>query len=149
MNRVVITGLGVISCLGNNHNEVLNSLQKSKSGLSINQDYIDNGMRCHVSGQVDPDLSVIDRKMLRFMSETSAYAFLSTKEAITDAGLKPEEVSNDEVGVIVGSGTGSSRELKNVVDTAREKGVKRVGPYAVTRTMGNTTSAAISTFFLI
>ena len=147
MNRVVITGLGVISCLGNNHNEVLNSLQKSKSGLSINQDYIDNGMRCHVSGQVDPDLSVIDRKMLRFMSETSAYAFLSTKEAITDAGLKPEEIGNDEVGVIVGSGTGSSRELKNVVDTAREKGVKRVGPYAVTRTMGNTTSAAISTFF--
>ena len=147
MNRVVISGVGVISCLGNDRKEVLTSLKTSKSGLSINQDYIDNGMRCHVSGQVDPDLTTIDRKMLRFMSETSAYAFLSTKEAIEDSGLSLEEISNKDVGVIVGSGTGSSRELKNVVDTAREKGIKRVGPYAVTRTMGNTTSAAISTFF--
>ena len=147
MNRVVITGLGVISCLGNDRSEVLNSLRASKSGLSTNQDYVDNGMRCHVSGQVNPDLTTIDRKMLRFMSETSAYAFLSTKEAIEDSGLNAEQISNNDVGVIVGSGTGSSRELKNVVDTAREKGIKRVGPYAVTRTMGNTTSAAISTFF--
>ena len=147
MNRVVITGLGVISCLGNDRSEVLSSLRASKSGLSINQDYVDNGMRCHVSGQVNPDLTTIDRKMLRFMSETSAYAFLSTKEAIEDSGLSAEQISNSDVGVIVGSGTGSSRELKNVVDTAREKGIKRVGPYAVTRTMGNTTSAAISTFF--
>ena len=147
MNRVVITGLGVISCLGNDSKEVLSSLKASKSGLSINQDYVDNGMRCHVSGQVNPDLTTIDRKMLRFMSETSAYAFLSTKEAIADSGLSAEQISSNDVGVIVGSGTGSSRELKNVVDTAREKGIKRVGPYAVTRTMGNTTSAAISTFF--
>ena len=147
MNRVVITGLGVISCLGNDSKEVLSSLKASKSGLSINQDYVDNGMRCHVSGQVNPDLTTIDRKMLRFMSETSAYAFLSTKEAIADSGLSEEQISSNDVGVIVGSGTGSSRELKNVVDTAREKGIKRVGPYAVTRTMGNTTSAAISTFF--
>ena len=147
MNRVVITGLGVISCLGNDRSEVLSSLRASKSGLSINQDYVDNGMRCHVSGQVNADLTTIDRKMLRFMSETSAYAFLSTKEAIEDSGLSAEQISNNDVGVIVGSGTGSSRELKNVVDTAREKGIKRIGPYAVTRTMGNTTSAAISTFF--
>lgn len=147
MNRVVISGLGVISCLGNNQKEVLSSLKAGNSGLSTNQDYINNGMRCHISGQVTPDLTTIDRKMLRFMSETSAYAFLSTKEAIEDSGLSPEQVSSNDVGVIVGSGTGSSRELKNVVDTAREKGIKRVGPYAVTRTMGNTTSAAISTFF--
>lgn len=147
MNRVVISGLGVISCLGNNQKEVLSSLKEGRSGLSTNQDYINNGMRCHVSGQVNPDLTTIDRKMLRFMSETSAYAFLSTKEAIEDSGLSPGQVSSNDVGVIVGSGTGSSRELKNVVDTAREKGIKRVGPYAVTRTMGNTTSAAISTFF--
>lgn len=147
MNRVVISGLGVISCLGNNQKEVLSSLKSGRSGLSTNQDYINNGMRCHVSGQVNPDLTTIDRKMLRFMSETSAYAFLSTKEAIEDSGLSPGQVSSNDVGVIVGSGTGSSRELKNVVDTAREKGIKRVGPYAVTRTMGNTTSAAISTFF--
>ena len=81
------------------------------------------------------------------MSETSAYAFLSTEEALADSGLSVEDINNDMTGVIVGSGTGSSRELKNVFDTAREKGIKRVGPYAVTRTMGNTTSAAISTFF--
>ena len=147
MNRVVITGIGVISCLGNNKNEVLASLLDSKSGLTLNPEYKENGMRCHISGQVNPNLDVIDRKMLRFMSETSAYAFLSTEEALADSGLNIEDINNDMTGVIVGSGTGSSRELKNVVDTAREKGIKRVGPYAVTRTMGNTTSAVISTFF--
>ena len=147
MNRVVITGIGIISCLGNNKNEVLASLQNSKSGLTLNPEYKENGMRCHISGQVNPNLDVIDRKMLRFMSETSAYAFLSTEQALADSGLSVEDINNDTTGVIVGSGTGSSRELKNVFDTAREKGIKRVGPYAVTRTMGNTTSAAISTFF--
>ena len=111
MNRVVISGLGVISCLGNNQNEVLSSLKASKSGLSTNQDYIDNGMRCHVSGQVNPDLTTIDRKMLRFMSETSAYAFLSTKEAIEDSGLSAEQVSSDDVGVIVVSVTETRMEL--------------------------------------
>ena len=147
MSRVVITGLGIISCLGNNQEEVLKSLQNGDSGLSANQDYIDNGMRCHVSGQVSPDLETIDRKMLRFMSETSAYAFLSTQEAITDAGLTSDRIGSDDVGVIVGSGTGSSREIQRIMDTIREKGMKRIGPYSVTRTMGNTTSAAISTFF--
>ena len=147
MNRVVITGIGIISCLGNNKNEVLASLLDSKSGLTFNAEYKENGMRCHISGQVNPNLDVIDRKMLRFMSETSAYAYLSTEEALADSGLSVEDINIDTTGVIVGSGTGSSRELKNVFDTAREKGIKRVGPYAVTRTMGNTTSAAISTFF--
>ena len=133
--------------MGNNQEEVLKSLQNGDSGLSINQDYIDNGMRCHVSGQVSPDLETIDRKMLRFMSETSAYAFLSTQEAITDSGLTSDRIGSDDVGVIVGSGTGSSREIQRIMDTIREKGMKRIGPYSVTRTMGNTTSAAISTFF--
>ena len=147
MSRVVITGLGVISCLGNNQNEVLKSLKNGVSGLSINQDYVDNGMRCHVSGQVSPNLEKIDRKMLRFMSETSAYAFLSAEEAINDAGLSSDQIASNDVGVIVGSGTGSSREIQRIMDTIREKGMKRIGPYSVTRTMGNTTSAAISTFF--
>ena len=147
MSRVVITGLGIISCLGNNQEQVLKSLQNGDSGLSTNQDYIDNGMRCHVSGQVSPNLETIDRKMLRFMSETSAYAFLSTQEAITDSGLTSDRIGSDDVGVIVGSGTGSSREIQRIMDTIREKGMKRIGPYSVTRTMGNTTSAAISTFF--
>lgn len=147
MSRVVITGLGVISCLGNNQDEVLKSLKNGVSGLSINQDYVDNGMRCHVSGQVSPNLEKIDRKMLRFMSETSAYAFLSAEEAIKDAGLSSDQIASNDVGVIVGSGTGSSREIQRIMDTIREKGMKRIGPYSVTRTMGNTTSAAISTFF--
>ena len=147
MNRVVITGIGIISCLGNDKTEVLDSLLQSKSGISTNQDYIDNGMRCHVSGQVDPDLGQIDRKMLRFMSETSAYAFLSAKEAISDSGHTKERIASDDVAVIVGSGTGSSREIHRVNNAIREKGLKRIGPYSVTRTMGNTTSAAISTFF--
>ncbi len=147
MSRVVITGLGVISCLGNNQEEVLKSLKNGTSGLSINQDYVDNGMRCHVSGQVSPDLETIDRKMLRFMSETSAYAFLAAEEAISDSNLTSERIESADVGVIVGSGTGSSREIQRIMDTIREKGMKRIGPYSVTRTMGNTTSAAISTFF--
>ena len=147
MSRVVITGLGVISCLGNNQEEVLKSLKSGASGLSINQDYVDNGMRCHVSGQVSPDLETIDRKMLRFMSETSAYAFLAAEEAISDSNLTSERIESADVGVIVGSGTGSSREIQRIMDTIREKGMKRIGPYSVTRTMGNTTSAAISTFF--
>ena len=147
MSRVVITGLGGISCLGNNQNEVLKSLKNGDSGLSINQDYVDNGMRCHVSGQVSPNLEKIDRKMLRFMSETSAYAFLSAEEAINDAGLSSDQIASNDVGVIVGSGTGSSREIQRIMDTIREKGMKRIAPYSVTRTMGNTTSAAISTFF--
>ena len=140
MSRVVITGLGVISCLGNNQNEVLKSLKNGDSGLSINQDYVDNGMRCHVSGQVSPNLEKIDRKMLRFMSETSAYAFLSAEEAINDAGLSSDQIASNDVGVIVGSGTGSSREIQRIMDTIREKGMKRIGPYSVTRTMGNTCS---------
>ena len=126
MSRVVITGLGVISCLGNNQNEVLKSLKNGDSGLSINQDYVDNGMRCHVSGQVSPNLEKIDRKMLRFMSETSAYAFLSAEEAINDAGLSSDQIASNDVGVIVGSGTGSSREIQRIMDTIREKGMKRI-----------------------
>ena len=127
MNRVVVTGIGVISCLGNSKDEVLSSLLDSRSGITLNPEYKENGMRCQISGQVNPNLQIIERKMLRFMSETSAYAFLSTKEALADSGLSIEDINNDTTGVIVGSGTGSSRELKNVVDTAREKGIKRVG----------------------
>ena len=129
MRKVAITGIGVISCLGNNKNEVLDSLKKGQSGLKHNQEYIDHGMRCHVSGQVNPDLDQIDRKMMRFMSETSAYSFLATKEAIEDSGLSDEDIATDKVGVIVGSGTGSSREIHRVVKTAEEKGMKRIGPY--------------------
>ena len=146
MNRVVITGIGIISCLGRGQSEILDALLSAKSGLELNQEYKDNGMRCHVSGKMKFSIDEIDRKMGRFMSETSAYSFVAAEEAIKDSGLDNDDIANNETGVIVGSGTGSSREIKRVFD-ASENGVKKIGPYSVTRTMGNTTSAVISTFF--
>ena len=147
MKRVVITGFGIISPIGNDETSITDSLRNGSSGLKINQDYIDNGMRCHVSGPVEADFSLIDRKAMRFMSETAGYSFLATQDAVKDAGLTEADLDNTETGVVVGSGTGSSRELKRVVETASENGVKKIGPYSVTKTMSNTTSAAISTFF--
>ena len=146
MNRVVITGIGIISCLGRGQNEVLDALINARSGLELNQEYKDNGMRCHVSGKMKFSIDEIDRKMGRFMSETSAYSFVAAEEAIKDSGLDNDDIANNETGVIVGSGTGSSREIKRVFE-ASENGIKKIGPYSVTRTMGNTTSAVISTFF--
>ena len=146
MNRVVITGIGIISCLGRGQNEVLDALINARSGLELNQEYKDNGMRCHVSGKMEFSIDEIDRKMGRFMSETSAYSFVAAEEAIKDSGLDIDDIANNETGVIVGSGTGSSREIKRVFE-ASENGIKKIGPYSVTRTMGNTTSAVISTFF--
>ena len=146
MNRVVITGIGIISCLGRGQNEVLEALLNARSGLELNQEYKDNGMRCHVSGKMKFSIDEIDRKMGRFMSETSAYSFVAAEEALKDSGLDNVDITNNETGVIVGSGTGSSREIKRVFE-ASKNGVKKIGPYSVTRTMGNTTSAVISTFF--
>lgn len=147
MKRVVITGIGIISPIGNDEITVADSLKNGKSGLQINQEYIENGMRCHVSGPVEADFSNIDRKAMRFMSETAAYSFVATQRAIQDAGLVEQDLQNEATGVIVGSGTGSSRELKRVSEAVAEKGLKKIGPYSVTKTMSNTTSAAISTFF--
>ena len=147
MNRVVITGIGIISPIGNDEIAIADSLKNGKSGLQINQEYIENGMRCHVSGPVEADFSNIDRKAMRFMSETAAYSFVATQRAVEDAGLVEQDLQNEATGVIVGSGTGSSRELKRVSEAVAEKGLKKIGPYSVTKTMSNTTSAAISTFF--
>ena len=146
MKRVVITGIGAISPIGNNANTITESLMNGKSGLAINQGYIDNNMRCHVSGSLSTNLDVIDRKMLRFMSETSAYSYLAAQDAINDSGLKENDIQNEFTGVVVGSGTGSSKEIQRVIDVTRERGMKRIGPYSVTKTMSNTTSASISTF---
>ena len=133
MKRVVITGFGIISPIGNDETSITDSLRNGSSGLKINQDYIDNGMRCHVSGPVEADFSLIDRKAMRFMSETAGYSFLATQDAVKDAGLTEADLGNTETGVVVGSGTGSSRELKRVVETASENGVKKIGPYSVTK----------------
>ena len=147
MKRVVITGIGVLSPIGNDANSISDSLMNGKSGLILNQDFIDNGMRCHVSGNISADIDQIDRKFLRFMSETSAYSYLAAEAAIKDSGLSMNDIQSENTGVVVGSGTGSSKEIQRVMDVSRERGIKRIGPYSVTKTMSNTTSAAISTFF--
>ena len=150
MKRVVITGLGIVSSIGNSKKEVLNSLKSSSSGIKFNNIYKDLGLRSHVSGSIDIDLSsLIDRKKLRFMGEAAAYGFISAEEAIKDSNLAPEMISNPRTGLIMGSGGASSFDQIESADILREKGVKRIGPYRVTKAMGSTVSACLSTFLKI
>ena len=150
MRRVVITGLGIISSIGTSQAAVTDSLREGRSGIVFAEDYADRGFRSRIHGAVDLDVeAAIDRKVRRFMGEGAAYAFLSMEQAIADAGLTPEEVSHDRTGLIIGSGGPSTRNLIDAWDTARDKGVKRVGPYMVTRTMSSTCSAVLSTHFKI
>jgi 3-oxoacyl-[acyl-carrier-protein] synthase-1 len=150
MRRVVITGLGVISSLGNNKAEVLDSLENGRSGIRFSEVQAEMGFRSHVNGPVDIDLAeAIDRKILRFMGGSAAYNYIAMREAIEDAGLTEEQVSNVRSGLIVGSGGGSTSNVVLAADTMREKGIRRVGPYMVTRTMASTTSACLATPFKI
>ena len=150
MKRVVITGLGIVSSIGNSKKEVLNSLKSSSSGIKFNNIYKDLGLRSHVSGSIDIDLSsLIDRKKLRFMGEAAAYGFISAEEAIKDSNLTPEMISNPRTGLIMGSGGASSFDQIESADILREKGVKKIGPYRVTKAMGSTVSACLSTFLKI
>ena len=150
MKRVVITGLGIVSSIGNSKKEVLNSLKSSSSGIKFNNIYKDLGLRSHVSGSIDIDLSrLIDRKKLRFMGDAAAYGFISAEEAIKDSNLTPEMISNPRTGLIMGSGGASSFDQIESADILREKGVKRIGPYRVTKAMGSTVSACLSTFLKI
>ena len=150
MKRVVVTGIGIVSCLGNDKESVLESLKAGRSGIRHNSSYEEIGMRSHVSGSVQIDTSeLIDRKILRFMGDASAYAYLAMEQAISDANLKEDEVSNFRSGLVVGSGGGSSEEQLESMDIMREKGLRRVGPYRVTRTMSSTTSACLATPFKI
>ena len=150
MKRVVITGLGIVSCIGNSKKEVLNSLKSSSSGIKFNNTYKNLGLRSHVSGSIDIDLSsLIDRKKLRFMGEAAAYGFISAEEAIKDSNLTAEMISNPRTGLIMGSGGASSFDQIESADILREKGVKRIGPYRVTKAMGSTVSACLSTFLKI
>jgi 3-oxoacyl-[acyl-carrier-protein] synthase-1 len=142
MKRVVVTGMGIVSCLGNDKNAVLDALRAGRSGIKFQEEYKEKGLRSHVAGSIDIDLSeLIDRKVLRFMGDAAAYAYVSMQQAIVDAGLSEEQVSNERTGIIMGSGGASSENLVESADILREKGVKRVGPYRVTQTMGSTTSA--------
>lgn len=150
MRRAVITGIGIVSCLGTDKNTVIDSLRTGRSGIRFNPDYAKMGLRSQVSGSVDIDLSeLIDRKVLRFMGDAAAFAYLSMQQAIADSGLTEEQVSNPRTGLIAGSGGASTLNQMEAIDTLREKGVKRIGPYRVTRTMGSTVSACLATPFKI
>jgi 3-oxoacyl-[acyl-carrier-protein] synthase-1 len=150
MRRVVITGLGIVSCLGNDADSVSRSLREGRSGIRFKEDYKALGMRSHIAGWPDIDLeALIDRKPRRFMGDAAAYAYLSMQQAIADSGLEDADVSNERTGLIVGSGGHSSQNQVEAADIARERGVKRVGPYMVTRVMASTTSACLATPFKI
>jgi len=150
MRRVVITGLGIVSCLGTDKETVSANLRASRSGIRFNPSYAEMGMRSHVSGSVKLDLEeLIDRRVLRFMGDAAAFAYLSMQQAIADAGLSLEEISDPRVGLIAGSGGASTLNQMEAIDIVREKGIKRVGPYRVPRTMGSTVSACLATPFKI
>ena len=144
--RAVITGMGSISCIGNNLEEISNSLRQGISGISKNDEYNDLGFRSKVSGSILIDLKdLIDRKLFRFMGEAAAYSYLSAIDALRDSKLPESVFETDRIGVIAGSGGASSRSQVDAADILREKGVKRVGPYRVTQTMGSTVSACLAT----
>ena len=149
MRRVVVTGLGIVSCLGNDKESVLNSLREGQSGIRFAEDYKEYGFRSHVCGRIDLDAESIDRKVRRFMGDAATYAYVSMQQAILDAGLTEDQVSNIRTGLVAGSGGASAKNLVDSADTLREKGVKRVGPYRVTQTMGSTVSACLATPFKI
>ncbi|OZT74498.1 beta-ketoacyl-ACP synthase I [Vreelandella boliviensis] len=150
MRRVVVTGLGIVSCLGNDQRQVLDALKTGRSGIRFKEEYAERGFRSHVAGSVDIDLdALIDRKLRRFMGDAAAYAYVSMAQAIEDAGLSEEQVSNERTGLIAGSGGASSANQVEAADVLRDKGLRRVGPYRVTRTMGSTVSACLATPFKI
>ena len=147
LKRAVITGLGAISPIGIGIDEIKKSLVSGKSGITSNPEYKEMGMKSEISGSIDLILSeLIDRKLFRFMGETAAYSYLSAQEAIKDSNLPEEIFNSDRVGIIAGSGGASSRSQVEAADIAREKGIKRIGPYRVTQTMGSTVSACLATF---
>ena len=150
MRRAVITGIGIVSCLGNDKESVTESLRLAKSGITHREIYKEMGMRSHVAAAPDIDLKeAIDRKQYRFMGDAAAYAYLAMQQAIADAGLEESEVSNHRTGIIAGSGGGSSASQVDAADIMRSKGIRRVGPYRVTQTMASTVSACLATPFKI
>ncbi|MDC0458885.1 beta-ketoacyl-ACP synthase I [Alphaproteobacteria bacterium] len=150
MRRVAITGMGIVSSIGNNVNEVTNSLRNGTSGIVAAPEYTELGFRSQVHGTVKLDVADhVDRKQLRFMGEGAAYAVLAMEQAIADAGLEYHQVSNERSGLVAGSGGPSTANLLAAFDITREKGPKRIGPYMVPRCMSSTVSACIATFFKI
>jgi 3-oxoacyl-[acyl-carrier-protein] synthase-1 len=150
MKRAVITGIGIVSSIGNNQEEVLASLKSGKSGITFSEQFAEKKMRSHVWGdlKIEPK-DHIDRKIMRFMGDAAAYTYISMEQAIADAGLSEEQVSNERTGIVTGSGGGSSVNQVAAAETMLTKGVRRVGPYMVPRTMASTTSACLATPFKI
>jgi len=150
MRRVVVTGLGAVSCLGNTREEIIDSLRNGRSGIVANEKFREMGLRSQVSGSCHIDLTEhIDRKVRRFMGDAAAYAYIAMQQAIEDAGLDERDVSNPRTGLIAGSGGASSSNIVISADTARERGVRKIGPYMVTKTMSSTVSACLATPFRI
>ncbi|SPW25568.1 3-oxoacyl-[acyl-carrier-protein] synthase 1 [Edwardsiella tarda] len=150
MKRAVITGLGIVSSIGNNQQEVLASLKEGRSGITFAPELQEAGMRSQVWGNIKLDTTgLIDRKVMRFMSDASIYAYLSMQEAIKDSGLTDEMVSNNRTGLIVGSGGGSPRNQVAGADGMRSRGIRGVGPYMVTKAMASGVSACLATPFKI
>lgn len=150
MRRVVITGMGIVSCLGNDADSVTRSLREGRSGIRFKEQYKEIGMRSQIAGTPDIQLDdFIDRKPRRFMGDAAAYAYVAMQNAITDSGLSDEQVSNERTGLIAGSGGHSSFNQVEAADIARNRGVKRVGPYMVPRVMASTVSACLATPFKI
>ena len=150
MKRVVVTGIGIVSSLGNNCQKVLASLRALKSGITFDPVYRDMGLRSQVAGNIALDPKEhIDRKILRFMGPAAAYSYIALQEAIAQSGLTPEQVSNLRTGIVAGSGGASSSSQVELADVLRASGIKRVGPYGVTKCMGSTVSACLATPFQI
>ncbi|MCB1721561.1 MAG: beta-ketoacyl-ACP synthase I, partial [Alphaproteobacteria bacterium] len=150
MRRVVITGIGIVSCIGNNQEEVLASLKAGKSGITADETYVEMGFRSQISGKPNIDLAEnIDKRLWRFMGDAAGYVHLSMEQAIKDAGLEQSDISNERTGIIVGSGGPSTRAQVAAADITREKGPKRVGPFSVPKAMCSTTSATAATNFQI
>jgi 3-oxoacyl-[acyl-carrier-protein] synthase I len=150
MRRVVVTGMGIVSSIGNNAQEVLASLREAKSGISSAEDYTRLGFRCQVHGapQLDPE-TIVDRRAMRFHGRGTAWNHVALDQAIADAGLEEADISNDRTGIIMGSGGPSTRAIVDAADITREKGPKRVGPFAVPKAMSSTASATLATNFKI
>ena len=150
MRRVVITGIGIVSSLGNNKSEVNDSLFNTKSGIAFDESQKDMGFRSQVSGQINLNLEEsIERKFLRFMGDGASYNYLAMNEAISDSSLSEDEISNNQTGLIMGSGGPSTKSLLRAFDITREKGPKKIGPTSVPKVMCSTNSATLSTYFKI
>lgn len=148
MRRVVVTGMGIVSSLGTNQKEVADSLKHSKAGIGFSEEAKEQGLRSHVCGQINLDLpDLIDRKLMRFMCPASAYCYLAMREAIEQSGLTDQHIRANSTGVIAGAGGASTVELMDAIDTHRERGIRRVGPYRVPRTMGSSINASLATAF--